>query len=173
MAATQRSIPADRRYGYDDLRRLMALQTGDEKHDAASTSTLDVIWVLYDQVLDVAPDTVDDPQRDRFLLSKGHGPMAYYAVLAAKGFVPVAWLPDFGALRLAARPPPGPQPGPRCRDLVGVAGSRPSARGRDDARAAGPGHRARASSAWSATPSSTRAPTPRRSRSPGRSASTG
>jgi transketolase N-terminal domain/subunit len=26
-----------------------------------------------------------DPQRDRFLLSKGHGPMAYYAVLAAKG----------------------------------------------------------------------------------------
>ena len=29
----------------------------------------------------------DDPDRDRFLLSKGHGPAAYYAVLAAKGFV--------------------------------------------------------------------------------------
>jgi transketolase len=83
-------------YGYDDLRHLMSLQTGDEKHDASSTSTLDVLWVLYDQVLDVTADTVDDPRRDRFLLSKGHGPMAYYAVLAAKGFIPVSWLPGFG-----------------------------------------------------------------------------
>ena len=33
--------------------------------------------------------TPRDPDRDRFLLSKGHGPMAYYAVLAAKGFIPV------------------------------------------------------------------------------------
>ena len=31
----------------------------------------------------------DDPERDRFLLSKGHGPAAFYAVLAAKGFIPV------------------------------------------------------------------------------------
>lgn len=30
---------------------------------------------------------MDDPDRDRFLLSKGHGPMAYYAVLAAKGYL--------------------------------------------------------------------------------------
>jgi transketolase len=75
----------------------MSLMTGDEKHGPAATSTLDVLWVLYDRVLRVSPDTADDPERDRFLLSKGHGPMAYYAVLAAKGFVPRAWLPDFGA----------------------------------------------------------------------------
>lgn len=81
---------------YDDLRGLMALQTGDEKHDAASTSTLDVLWVLYDQVLHVDSERVQDPARDRFLLSKGHGPSAYYAVLAAKGFIPVSWLPGFG-----------------------------------------------------------------------------
>ena len=37
----------------------------------------------------VSPATADDPDRDRFLLSKGHGPMAYYAVLAAKGFFPL------------------------------------------------------------------------------------
>lgn len=74
----------------------MALQTGDEKHDAASTSTLDVLWALYDEVLDVDADRVNDPARDRFLLSKGHGPSAYYAVLAAKGFIPVDWLPGFG-----------------------------------------------------------------------------
>jgi transketolase len=81
---------------FDELPRLMSLQTGDEKHDSAATSTLDTIWVLYDQVLAISPDRVDDPARDRFYLSKGHGPMAYYAVLAAKGFFPVDWLPSFG-----------------------------------------------------------------------------
>jgi transketolase len=75
----------------------MERMTGDEKHGPAATSTLDVLWVLYDRVLRVTPDGVRDPERDRFLLSKGHGPMAYYAVLAAKGFVPVDWLPGFGS----------------------------------------------------------------------------
>lgn len=82
---------------YEDLPRLMALMTGDEKHDSAATSTLDVLWVLYDRVLRVSPQTVDAPDRDRFLLSKGHGPMAYYAVLAAKGFLDEETLSGFGA----------------------------------------------------------------------------
>ena len=86
MTSTQ-EIGAPRSATYDDLDRLMALMTGDEKHSAAATSTLDVIWVLYDKVLRVSPDRVDDPRRDRFYLSKGHGPMAYYATLAAKGFI--------------------------------------------------------------------------------------
>ncbi|WP_330460898.1 transketolase [Streptomyces sp. NBC_00820] len=89
--------PAGGTHGYDDLPRLMALMTGDEKHGPAATSTLDVLWVLYDRVLRVTPERADDPARDRFLLSKGHGPMAYYAVLAAKGFVPLDWLAGFGA----------------------------------------------------------------------------
>ena len=84
-------------YTHGDLPRLMGLMTGDEKHGPAATSTLDVLWVLYDRVLRVDPERMGDPERDRFLLSKGHGPMAYYAVLAAKGFVPVEWLPDFGS----------------------------------------------------------------------------
>ncbi|MEU7477238.1 thiamine pyrophosphate-dependent enzyme [Lentzea sp. NPDC042327] len=66
---------------------LFARMTGDEKHEWAAASTIDVLWVLYDRVLNVSPATVDDPGRDRFLLSKGHGPMAYYAVLAEKGFI--------------------------------------------------------------------------------------
>jgi transketolase len=41
---------------------------------------------------------MDYPQRNRFLLSKGHGLMAYYAVLAAKGFIPLTWLDTFGQL---------------------------------------------------------------------------
>lgn len=81
--------------GYDDLGRLMSLMTGDEKHTFAATSTLDVIWVLYDRVLRVSPDTLDDPGRDRFYLSKGHGPMAYYAILAAKGFIDQERLPGW------------------------------------------------------------------------------
>ena len=66
--------------GYEDLPRLMSYMTGDEKHSHAATSTLDVIWVLYDRVLRFDPRRPDWPERDRFLLSKGHGPMAFYAV---------------------------------------------------------------------------------------------
>jgi transketolase len=88
----------ERTRSYDHVLGLIATMTGDEKHAAASESTLDVLWVLYDRVLDVHPDRVVDPYRDRFLLSKGHGPMAYYAVLAAKGFFPEEWLPDWTRL---------------------------------------------------------------------------
>lgn len=82
-------------YGYGDLSAFMSMMTGDEKHSEAATSTLDVIWTLYDRVLNVDPSAMDDPDRDRFYLSKGHGPMAYYAVLAAKGFIDPSLLPDF------------------------------------------------------------------------------
>jgi transketolase len=75
-------------FGYDDLTSLLTRLTGDEKHDRSSLSTLDVVWVLYDRVLG---------EDDRFLLSKGHGPAAFYAVLAAKGIVPVETLDGFGS----------------------------------------------------------------------------
>jgi transketolase len=71
--------------------------TGDEKHSPAAFSTLDVIRVLYERVLDVSPGNVDDDRRDRFLLSKGHGPAAYYAVLCDRGFFPESWLSSWGA----------------------------------------------------------------------------
>ena len=74
--------------GYDDLPALLTRLTGDEKHDRSSLSTLDVLWVLYDHIL---------RDEDRFLLSKGHGPAAFYAVLAAKGIVPVSELDGFGS----------------------------------------------------------------------------
>jgi transketolase len=83
------------RLTYDLLPALMAAMTGDEKHEWSAESTLDVLWVLYDRVLNVSPETADDPDRDRFLLSKGHGPIAYFAVLAAKGFIPADALRSF------------------------------------------------------------------------------
>jgi transketolase len=87
---------ADRPLGYGDLPALIATMTGDEKHEPSAFSTLDVIWVLYDRILNLTRKTVDHPARDRFLLSKGHGPLAFYAVLAAKGFIDPQSLADFG-----------------------------------------------------------------------------
>jgi transketolase len=78
--------------GYDDLSGLMTRLTGDEKHDWSSLSTLDALWVLYDRVLG---------DGDRFLLSKGHGPTAFYAVLAAKGVLPLEELDGFGSFESA------------------------------------------------------------------------
>ncbi|MEQ3551477.1 transketolase [Pseudonocardia nematodicida] len=74
---------------------LLTRMTGDEKHEPAATSTLDVLRVLYDSVLRVDPARPDDPDRDRLLVSKGHGPMALYAVLAAQGFLDPAELDGF------------------------------------------------------------------------------
>jgi len=90
--------------GYDDLPELVTALTGDEKHDRSVVSTLDVLWVLYDRVL---------WRDDRFLLSKGHGPAAYYAVLAAKGLVPVEELAGFGGFdsRLGYHPDRALAPG--------------------------------------------------------------
>jgi transketolase len=84
------------RYTYPDLPALMALMSGDEKHDPASESTLDVIWVLYDRVLRISQASAAREPRDRFYLSKGHGPMAYYATLTAKGFIEADELPRYG-----------------------------------------------------------------------------
>jgi transketolase len=80
----------------NELQAALNRLTGDEKHEPSALSTLDVLWVLYDRVLRVDPADPDAPDRDRFLLSKGHGPQAYYAVLATKGFFPMSWLDDMG-----------------------------------------------------------------------------
>jgi transketolase len=71
----------------EELLELIDRASGDEKHDASSFSTLDVIQVLY-EVLRFDPANPAWEERDRFLLSKGHGPLAYYAVLAHNGFFP-------------------------------------------------------------------------------------
>ena len=149
----------------------MGYMTGDEKHSPSATSTLDVLWVLYDRILRIDPAHPDDDDRDRFLLSKGHGPMAYYAVLAAKGFIDPEVAPPLVSLRLAARPAPRPQPDPRRRDLVRLARPRPAARRRHGARPASARQPGPRSSASSVTPSSTRAAITKRS--PSRRASSG
>ena len=70
-----------------ELMDLIARARGDEKHDPSSYSTLDVLEVLY-EVMRFDPANPRWDRRDRFILSKGHGPLAYYAVLAKHGFFP-------------------------------------------------------------------------------------
>jgi transketolase len=77
------------------VRALIARATGDEKHEESTDSTLDALWVLYDRVLRVDPTDPHAEGRDRFVLSKGHGPTSLYAILAYKGFFPVDWLDRF------------------------------------------------------------------------------
>jgi len=87
----------DTRLELANVRGLMLRAIGDEKHEESSTSTLDALWVLYDRILRIDPGDPTAEDRDRFILSKGHGPIALYAILAARGFFPAAWLDGFMA----------------------------------------------------------------------------
>lgn len=64
-------------------------------HIGGDMSAIDILATLYGAVLNVSPDRVDDPERDRFILSKGHVAGALYTTLAAVGFIPVADLATF------------------------------------------------------------------------------
>jgi len=64
-------------------------------HVGSSLSMVELLAVLYGCVLRVNPTQPDWPERDRFILSKGHGCAAYYAVLAETGFFPLDWLATF------------------------------------------------------------------------------
>jgi len=62
------------------------LEAGERGHLGPAASIVEILRVLYDNVLDVRPQDPDWENRDRFILSKGHGCMALYAILADKGF---------------------------------------------------------------------------------------
>jgi transketolase len=64
-------------------------------HVGTSLSMADLLAVLYGGVLWVDPTRPEWPQRDRFILSKGHGCAGLYAVLAERGFFPVSLLNTF------------------------------------------------------------------------------
>lgn len=55
-------------------------------HTGGDLSCTDILNVLYNDVLRVSPETVTDPDRDRYIQSKGHSVEALYAVLADCGF---------------------------------------------------------------------------------------
>jgi transketolase len=55
-------------------------------HVGTSLSIADILYTLYFKVLNVDPANPDFPERDKFILSKGHGSAALYATLAERGF---------------------------------------------------------------------------------------
>jgi len=57
-------------------------------HIGGDLSVTDILVTLYYKHLNISPQTVQDPKRDRFVLSKGHCVEALYAVLAGRGFLP-------------------------------------------------------------------------------------
>jgi transketolase len=64
-------------------------------HVGTSLSMAELLSVLYGGILRVDPATLESPDRDRFVLSKGHGCAGLYAVLAERGFFPLARLAEF------------------------------------------------------------------------------
>ena len=65
---------------------------GGSSHVASILSMADLLAVLYGSVLRVDPKKPAWPDRDRFILSKGHGGAGVYAALAERGFFPLEWL---------------------------------------------------------------------------------
>lgn len=72
-----------------DLRQdiLDIVMAGGGGHIGGDMSVLFPLLLLYEKHLRVTPETADDPNRDRFVLSKGHSMEAYYAVLCDCGFL--------------------------------------------------------------------------------------
>ena len=77
------------------LAELMNLTSGDQKHEPSAYSTVGVLSVLYDRILHYDASNPQSEDRDRFILSKGHGPLVLYAILAQKGFFPAHELTKF------------------------------------------------------------------------------
>lgn len=64
-------------------------------HLGGAFSSVEVLTALYFSVLNVDPLRPEDPERDRFLLSKGHAAVGLYATLAERGFLPVGELAGY------------------------------------------------------------------------------
>ena len=76
---------------FRDQIRLLTLKELEHRgfgHYGGSLSIVETLAVLYGEVLNVNPDNPNDPDRDYFILSKGHAGPALYATLALKGFIP-------------------------------------------------------------------------------------
>lgn len=66
-------------------------------HTGGDLSCIDILNVMYNDVLNITPETTGDPMRDRYIQSKGHSVEALYVVLADKGYFPGEDLNTIGA----------------------------------------------------------------------------
>lgn len=92
---TVTETPLDERSRHLRALTIRALEGGKRGHIGSTMSLIEMLRVLYDDVLRFDPERPDWPERDRCVLSKGHGCLALYAVLADKGFFPLERLDEF------------------------------------------------------------------------------
>ena len=69
-------------------RILSIIKKANAGHTAGSLSCIDILNVLYNHVMNVSPENFSNPDRDRYIHSKGHSVEALYVVLADKAFYP-------------------------------------------------------------------------------------
>lgn len=62
---------------------------GKTGHIGGDMSVMEILTELYFDQMNISPENMDDPDRDKFVMSKGHSMEAFYAVLAEKGFFPI------------------------------------------------------------------------------------
>lgn len=65
---------------------------GHSGHIGSMASMAEIVTVLYNGVLNVSKENPKDPDRDRFILSKGHAGAGVYSALCQKGYFPREWL---------------------------------------------------------------------------------
>ena len=80
--------PLDERAIEQRRQILRILEYSRRGHIGSALSLLEIVRVLYDDILRVDPGNPNWEDRDRFVLSKGHGCLALYLILAEKGFFP-------------------------------------------------------------------------------------
>ena len=71
---------------------LTMVHKANASHIGSCLSIADILAVLYSKILRIDLSNLAWPERDRFILSKGHAAAILYAVLAEKGFFPKEWL---------------------------------------------------------------------------------
>ena len=72
---------------------ITAVHSAKAGHPGGSLSAADLFTYLYFEEMNIDPEKPDDPDRDRFVLSKGHTAPGYYSALAHRGYFPVEDLP--------------------------------------------------------------------------------
>jgi len=122
MATTSTSEATARRYSIPELRELSAearrlivstIHAAGAGHLGGPLSCTDLLIALYFNTLNIDPKRPNWPQRDRFILSKGHSSIALYTVLAMRGYFPLGELATFDQIdsRLQGHPDMSKLPG--------------------------------------------------------------
>jgi transketolase len=74
---------------------VMTIAHAEGGHISANLSSVDILYTLFFRILNIDPNRPDWPDRDRFVVSKGHCAAALYTTMAARGFFPAERLKDY------------------------------------------------------------------------------